>query len=369
MKNKNSKKNTSRRGAKTRTASGSSAVKKRNTERNAAAEELRNPAAELPDAEAEALSDGIPESGGQSDSRELSGGKSSGDTAAEAERSSRADSGHLYGEEKESEEAPADRQPRPAGKRKVKKQGRSGKGSGVPEGFVSGLEEQTKARSRLEEEEREELRSRQRRINRRALQRERRAREVRRNKILLIFAAVFLAVLLAVGSQVVRKAWATSNLSEDVLAYQDMVEIYAAEEDIEEYVDVLMAIMMVESEGTGEDVMQSSESKGLERNSLDPEESIEQACIYFRALVDMADELGINDDKALIQAYNFGPGYLEFLAENGKKHRQKLAIEYAKEKSGGEKIRYMHLYAIKKNGGWIYKFGNMFYDALVQRYL
>ena len=29
----------------------------------------------------------------------------------------------------------------------------------------------------------------------------------------------------------------------------------------------------------------------------------------------------------------------------------------------------MHLYAIKKNGGWIYKFGNMFYDALVQRYL
>lgn len=375
MKNKNSKKNTSRRGSKTRTASGSSAVKKRNTERNAAAEELRNPAAELPaeaelpDAEAEALSDGIPESGGQSDSRELSGGKSSGDTAAEAEGSSRADSGHLYGEEKESEEAPADRQPRPAGKRKVKKQGRSGKGSGVPVGFVSGLEEQTKARSRLEEEEREELRSRQRRINRRALQRERRAREVRRNKILLIFAAVFLAVLLAVGSQVVRKAWATSNLSEDVLAYQDMVEIYAAEEDIEEYVDVLMAIMMVESEGTGEDVMQSSESKGLERNSLDPEESIEQACIYFRALVDMADELGINDDKALIQAYNFGPGYLEFLAENGKKHRQKLAIEYAKEKSGGEKIRYMHLYAIKKNGGWIYKFGNMFYDALVQRYL
>ena len=135
MKNKNNKKNTSRRGSKTRTASGSSAVKKRNTERNAAAEELRNPAAELPaeaelpDAEAEALSDGIPESGGQSDSRELSGGKSSGDTAAEAEGSSRADSGHLYGEEKESEEAPGDRQARPAGKRKVKKQGRSGKGS------------------------------------------------------------------------------------------------------------------------------------------------------------------------------------------------------------------------------------------------
>jgi hypothetical protein len=83
----------------------------------------------------------------------------------------------------------------------------------------------------------------------------------------------------------------------------------------------------------------------------------------------MADELGIDDDKALIQAYNFGPGYLTYLSENGKKHRQKLAIEYAKQKSEGKKIRYMHLYAIRKNGGWIYKFGNMFYDALVQRYL
>ena len=130
-----------------------------------------------------------------------------------------------------------------------------------------------------------------------------------------------------------------------------------------------MAIMMVESEGTGEDVMQSSESKGLELNSLEPEESIEQACIYFAALVQMADELGIDDDKALIQAYNFGPGYLTYIAKHGKKHTEELAIEYAKELSGGEKIRYLHLYAIRKNGGWIYKFGNMFYDALVEQYL
>ncbi len=209
----------------------------------------------------------------------------------------------------------------------------------------------------------------ERRRQRRELQRERRARAVRRQKILIGIAAAFLILVIAVGGQIVHKAWATSTLSEEVLAYRDTVEKYAEQEGVEDYVDVLMAIMMVESEGDGEDVMQSSESKGLERNSLNPEESIEQACIYFSALVDIAKDLGIDDDKALIQAYNFGPGYLQYVAENGKKHRQKLAIEYAKEQSGGEKIRYPHLYAIKKNGGWIYKFGNMFYDAIVQRYL
>lgn len=371
--NKNNKKNTSRRGKKPRAAAESPAAKKRSAARTAAEEEVLdealNPETEPEGAEAESLSDGMTEPGSQSNSRALSGKKSDRDSAVPAEEDLQADSGHMDGEETKTEEEPPVGQPQPVRKRKAKKQVRSGRESAVPEGFVSGLEEKTKARSRLEEEEQKEQRNRQRRINRRAMQRERRAREVRRHKIMLIVAAVVLAVILAVGSQVIRKAWATSTLSEDVLAYQDMVEVYAAQEDIEEYVDVLMAIMMVESEGSGEDVMQSSESKGLERNSLDPEESIEQACIYFRALVDMADELGINDEKALIQAYNFGPGYLNYLAENGKKHRQKLAIEYAKEKSGGEKIRYMHLYAIKKNGGWIYKFGNMFYDALVQRYL
>ena len=33
------------------------------------------------------------------------------------------------------------------------------------------------------------------------------------------------------------------------------------------------------------------------------------------------------------------------------------------------RIRYLHLYAIKENGGWIYSFGNMFYAALVEQYL
>ena len=43
---------------------------------------------------------------------------------------------------------------------------------------------------------------------------------------------------------------------------------------VEEYVNILLAIIQVESGGTAEDVMQSSESLGLPPNSLSTEESI-----------------------------------------------------------------------------------------------
>lgn len=214
----------------------------------------------------------------------------------------------------------------------------------------------------------EELRQAERR-KRRAKMREERARAIRRQKILAVSAVVVVILLIAGGRLLMQKAWAQSSLSEKVLDYKDTVKKYAKKENIEKYTDTLLAIMMAETKGEGSDVMQSSESKGLERNSLGPEESIEQACIYFAALIDIAHNLDIKDDKALIQSYNFGPGYLTYIAKHGKKHKESLAIEYAKEHSGGEKVRYMHIYAIKKNGGWIYKFGNMFYEAIVEEYM
>ena len=207
------------------------------------------------------------------------------------------------------------------------------------------------------------------RRKRRARMREERARTIRRQKILAVSAVIALILVLAGGRFLMQKAWAKSSLSEKVLDYKSTVKKYAKKEKIEKYTDTLLAIMMAESKGEGSDVMQSSESKGLERNSLSPEESIEQACIYYAALIEIAHTLEIKDDKALIQSYNFGPGYLTYIAKHGKKHKESLAIEYAKEHSGGEKVRYMHIYAIKKNGGWIYKFGNMFYEAIVEEYM
>ena len=75
------------------------------------------------------------------------------------------------------------------------------------------------------------------------------------------------------------------NLSAEVLKHQPMVEKYAKEYGISEYVNVLLAIIQVESGGTAEDVMQSSESMGLPPNSLSTEESIKQGCKYSASLL------------------------------------------------------------------------------------
>ena len=158
------------------------------------------------------------------------------------------------------------------------------------------------------------------------------------------------------------------NLSEEVLKHQPTVEKYAKEYGIEDYVNYLLAIMQVESGGTAEDVMQSSESMGLPPNSLSTEESIKQGCKYFSELLKSAESKGCDIDT-VVQAYNYGGGFIDYVAGHGKKYTYELAVNFAKEKSGGVKVTYKNEISIKENGGWRYKDGNMFYVRLVKQYL
>ena len=159
------------------------------------------------------------------------------------------------------------------------------------------------------------------------------------------------------------------NLSADVLKHQPMVEKYARENGISEYVNVLLAIIQIESGGTATDVMQSSESLGLPPNSLSTEESIKQGCKYFASLLSSCKAKGMNDINVVIQSYNYGGGYADYVAKNGKKHSFNLAENFAKNKSGGTKVTYTNPIAVSKNGGWRYNYGNMFYVELVNQYL
>ncbi len=159
------------------------------------------------------------------------------------------------------------------------------------------------------------------------------------------------------------------NLSAEVLKHQPMVEKYAREYGISEYVNVLLAIIQVESGGTAEDVMQSSESLGLPPNSLDTESSIKQGCKYFASLLSSCKNQGIDDLNVAIQSYNYGGGYVGYVAGKGKKHTYNLAESFAREKSGGKKVTYTNPIAVAKNGGWRYGYGNMFYVELVNQYL
>ena len=158
------------------------------------------------------------------------------------------------------------------------------------------------------------------------------------------------------------------NLSAEVLAHQPMVEKYAQQNGISDYVYVLLAIIQVESEGKLEDVMQSSESAGLPVNTLGTEDSIKQGCKYFAELVAKADRLSCDMD-AIIQAYNYGSGFLDFVAKNGKRYTFELAQEFSRQRSGGVKVIYKNAISTPINGGWRYNYGNMFYVRLVSEYL
>ncbi len=210
----------------------------------------------------------------------------------------------------------------------------------------------------------------------------RREQELRLQYIALIAGAAMLLVLMIIGIGRWREAVAERKrleaerelqereeelLSDSVLEYEDLVKFYAEEEGIYEYVPVLLAIMEVETKGERADVMQSSESAGLEPNTLGPEDSIAQACDYFRGLVDRTEDLDV-DLNTIIQAYNYGPGYMYYIAENGGVHSFDLAVEYAKEMSGGRTANYTH-YIADFNGNWMYLYGNMYYVMLVEQYL
>jgi cell wall-associated NlpC family hydrolase len=114
--------------------------------------------------------------------------------------------------------------------------------------------------------------------------------------------------------------------------------------------------------------MQSSESEGLPANTLSAEESIKQGCKYFAALLKTAKNKDC-DINTVIQSYNYGGGFIDYVAGQGKKYTFELAENFANEKSGGNKEKYDNPIATKENGGWKYSYGNMFYVLLVSEYI
>ena len=57
--------------------------------------------------------------------------------------------------------------------------------------------------------------------------------------------------------------------------------------------------------------------------------------------------------------YNYGGGYVGYVAGKGKKHTFNLAENFARDKSSGQKVTYTNPIAVAKNGGlalWLWKY-------------
>lgn len=144
----------------------------------------------------------------------------------------------------------------------------------------------------------------------------------------IILSSILIGVSLYKSkSEIKREIGYRINLPQ-VEQYRPLIETYAKQYEVEDEIDTLLAIMMQESGGRGDDPMQSSESLCGEVGCIqDPEQSIEQGVRYFKKTLEAAE----GDLKLAIQSYNFGVGFIPYVLERGGKYTEELAIQFSQE--------------------------------------
>ena len=142
--------------------------------------------------------------------------------------------------------------------------------------------------------------------------------------ILLLVITLFIGVFAALSdNSTVGSTY--EPLSPEVIAYQETIEKYAKQYEMEDYVPIISAVMMQESGGKGTDPMQASECpyntkypqkpNGIE----EPEYSIEVGIHYLSDCFKQAGVKDIFDNDHIslaLQGYNYGNGYIQWAITN-----------------------------------------------------
>ncbi|MBT2655323.1 lysozyme family protein [Bacillus sp. ISL-18] len=127
----------------------------------------------------------------------------------------------------------------------------------------------------------------------------------------------------------------TANVPPHIAQWKGLVHEYTTKYGIPEYTDFLLAIMYQELGSYNTlDIMQSSESAGLPPNAIqDPVMSVNLGVKHFKSVLEQGQKAGV-DFATIVQSYNFGSGYLNFVASNGGKHSVELAQAFSLSQSG-----------------------------------
>ena len=126
-----------------------------------------------------------------------------------------------------------------------------------------------------------------------------------------------------------KKEYVTADTYSDVIKYTPTLQDELKKYHLEKYTVALAAVMHQESQGKGGDPMQSSESAGLPPNTIkEPKESIKQGVKHFHQVVTYGKKKDV-DFSTILQAYNMGLGYINFISNNGGKHTEELAMEFS----------------------------------------
>ena len=121
-----------------------------------------------------------------------------------------------------------------------------------------------------------------------------------------------------------------AKIPDKISRWRPIVQEYCDKYKCSDQVDLLLAVMYQEIGETDTlDVMQSSESMGLAPNAIqDPIQSIEAGVKHFKNVLDYGNSKGV-DFSTIVQSYNFGSGYIDYVSSRGGKHTKELAISFS----------------------------------------
>lgn len=156
------------------------------------------------------------------------------------------------------------------------------------------------------------------------------------------FLLVFILIVgIIAGVAFSSSSESSESLSDEVLAYTSVIQQYASQYGIPEYVSAIQAIMMQESGGRGTDPMQCSESPYNTRFShspgsiTDPDYSIEVGVQTFADCISQAGCSSPQDmDKLKLawQGYNYGNGYIGWALQRGG-YTEANALQFSQEQA------------------------------------
>ena len=153
--------------------------------------------------------------------------------------------------------------------------------------------------------------------------------------LILVIVILFGALFSMVGGS---NSSTVTPVSAEVEAYEPLIRQYARQYGIEEYVELIKAVMMQESGGQGSDPMQASECgyntryPNTPNGITDPEYSIDVGIQNLAACLREADvesPVDMNHIKLALQGYNYGNGYISWAKENYGGYTYANAVEFS----------------------------------------
>jgi len=154
--------------------------------------------------------------------------------------------------------------------------------------------------------------------------------------LIILIVVLFGALFSLVGNSGSNSSY--TPVSAEVQAYEPLIQKYATQHGIPEYVELIKAVMMQESGGKGSDPMQASECgfntkyPNTPNGITDPEYSVNVGIQNLAACLKAAgaeSPIDMDNIKTALQGYNYGNGYIAWAKSNYGGYTYANAVEFS----------------------------------------